>query len=92
MEIFLKNKKGQLEETTLYNILLKALEKNYDTEEGKFDGENYNWINIIRESKKQSQVTICFAFEDDFNTIDEINIYEAPIKRIVVEDEMNQII
>lgn len=92
MELYIKNKKGQLEETTLMQIFSKALDKSgFKRENGSFDGEDHNWIGIVQESKKPSEVTTNITFRDDGNTITGVRVYESPIKR-VVDDENSKCI
>ena len=70
MELYIKNNNGQLEETTLMQILEKALSKaGFKMDNGCFSGENYNWIGVVQESKKPSEVVTNITFNDDGNTI-----------------------
>ena len=93
MEIYFKNSKGQIEETNLKGLLILALiNAGFEMENGRFEGENHNWIGIVQESKKPSRVVTNICFEDDGNTITGLKVFEAPIKTIVEEDNSKQVI
>ena len=92
MEIYIKNKEGLLEETTLRKVLIEQLEYKFELDIGSFNGENYNWIGIEQESKAPSKVSVNIIFEDDGNTIQEIKVYEVPLVTIEDNDNSKQII
>ena len=93
MEIFYKNKQGQLEETNLKTLLSNAFkEAGFTLDNGRFEGEDYSWVGVIQENKSPSEITTNICFKDDDNTITQLKIFEAPIERVVVEDRSRQII
>lgn len=93
MELYIKNDNGQLEETTLMQILEKALSKaGFKMDNGCFNGENHNWIGVVQESKKPSEVVTNITFNDDGNTITGLKVFETPIKRVVDSDNSRQVV
>ena len=93
MEIYLKDGDGKLQETTLNHLLEKAFEKaGYKMDNGGWKDENYNWLGIIQENKKNEQVTTNILFENDGNTIIGLKIYVAPIKKIIDNDNGWQVV
>ena len=93
MELYFKNTDGQLQETTLRQILGNAFNKaGFKMDNGSFKGEDHMWLGIVQESKKPSQVVTNISFKEDGNTITELKVYEAPIKRIVDESNSKQIV
>lgn len=93
MEIYIKDKDGKLQETTLFDLMDKALRKaGFTMENGSWSNENHNWIGVIQESKKPEQVTTNITFENDGNTITGLSVYAAPIKRVVDDDNSRQVI
>jgi hypothetical protein len=75
-----------------YVINSKANDTIYDQEVICFKGEDHMWLGIVQESKKPSQVVTNISFKEDGNTITELKVYEAPIKRIVDESNSKQIV
>lgn len=93
MELYFKNSNGSLQETNLRQVLSHAFIKaGFEMDNGSFEGENYNWVGIVQESKKPSEVVTNIEFEDDGNTIIGLKIYETPIRRVKDEDDSKQII
>jgi hypothetical protein len=93
MELYIKNNNGQLEETTLMQILEKALSKaGLKMDNGCFSGENHNWIGVVQESKRPSEVVTNITFKDDGNTITGLKVFETPIKRVVDSDNSRQVV
>ena len=93
MEIYIKDTDGKLQETTLFDLMDKALRKaGFTMENGSWSDENHNWIGVIQESKKPEQVTTNITFENDGNTITGLNVYVAPIKRVVDDDNSRQVV
>jgi hypothetical protein len=93
MEIYYKNSAGQLEETSLVGLLKSAFEKaGLKMNNGLFVGENHQWIGIVQESKKPSEVTVNITFDEKGNNITGLKVFESPIKRVVDNDDMKQII
>lgn len=93
MEIYIKDKDGKLQETTLFNLLNKAFKKaGFKLENGSWNDENHNWIGVVQESKKPAQVTTNITFENNGNTITGLKVYVAPIKRVVDEDNSEQVV
>jgi hypothetical protein len=93
MEIYIKNTKGQLEETTLYQVLENAFgNAGFKMENGSFSNENHRWIGIVQESKKPSEVVTNITFNDKGDTITGVKVYETPIKRIVDSDHSRQVV
>lgn len=93
MEIYRKDKDGKLQETTLFDLLNDAFNKaGFTMGNGSWSNENHNWIGVIQESKKPEQVTTNITFENDGNTITGLNVYAAPIKRVVDEDNSRQVV
>jgi hypothetical protein len=93
MEIYIKDTDGKLQETTLFSLMDKALRNaGFTMENGSWSDENHNWIGVIQESKKPEQVTTNITFENDGNTITGLNVYAAPIKRVVDEDNSRQVV
>lgn len=93
MEIYIKDKDGKLQETTLFYLLNKAFEKaGFNMENGSWSDENHNWLGVVQESKKPAQVTTNITFTNDGNTITGLNVYVAPIKRVVDEDSSKQVV
>jgi hypothetical protein len=93
MEIYIKNSKGQLEETTLYQVLKNAFgSAGFKMENGSFSGENHRWIGIVQESKKPSEVVTNITFNDKGDTITGVRVYETPIMRVVDSDHSRQVV
>ena len=93
MEIYVKNSKGQLEETTLIQVLQMALnEAGFKMENGSFSGENHRWIGIVQESKKPAEVVTNITFNDKGDIITGVKVYETPIKRVVDSDNSRQVV
>ena len=93
MEIYIKNSKGQLEETTLYKVLENAFgSAGFKMENGSFSNENHRWIGIVQESKKPSEVVTNITFNDKGDTITGVKVYETPIKWVVDSDNSRQVI
>ncbi len=93
MELYFKNKNGQLEETNLMQILSKSLEiANFKMDNGSFEGENCKWIGVVQKSKNKTQVVTNITFLDDGNTITGLHVYKNPIIQVVDEDNSEQII
>lgn len=92
-EVYFKNEKGQIQETTLKDLLQYHLNKSgFKMDIGRFEGEDCSWIDIVQESKKPSEVVTNIMFTDNGNVITDVNVYESPIRRIVDEDDGKQII
>lgn len=92
MELYRKNKEGQLQETNLRFVLKKQFANaGYEVELGRNNDESARWLEIKKEDNK-TQVTISILFEEDYNAIDEINIFSAEIKRVVDEENSIRII
>jgi len=93
MEIYKKDKDGKLQETNILILLTNALNKaGFKLENGSFEYEHCSWVGVVKDSKNSTQVTVNICFEDCGNVITHLNVYEAPIKKIVDEDNMRQII
>jgi hypothetical protein len=93
MELYFKNEEGLLQETNLKQILSNAFNKaGFKMDNGSFNNENHNWIGIVQESKKPSEVVTNITFEDDGNTITGLKVFETPIERVVDEDSSKQIV
>lgn len=93
MEIYVKNKQNQLEETTLYNIIELALENSaFKMDNGRFSDGSSRWIEIIQESENTTQVLIEILFDDSGDTITDLNVHETPILRVVDNDNSKKII
>lgn len=93
MEIYYKNKDGKLQETNIFELLNNAFVKaGFNMDNGSWKEDNHNWLGVIQESKKPEQVTTNITFENDMNTITELKVYTAPIKRVVDDDNSKQII
>lgn len=93
MEIYIKNSKGQLEETSLYNILNLAFGvSGLKMDNGSFPGEDYKWIGVVQESKKPSEVVVNILFNEKGDTITGVKVYETPIKRVVDRDNSRLVV
>lgn len=93
MEIYVKDKDGKLQETTLFDLMDEAFKKaGFEMENGSWRDENHNWIGVTQENKKPEQITTNITFKNDGNTITGIHVYSAPIKRVVDEDNSRQLI
>jgi len=93
MEIYVKNDKGQLEETTLYVVLETAFnDAGFKMENGSFSDESHRWIGVVQESKKPAEVVTNITFNDKGDEITGIKIYETPIKRVVDSDHSRQVV
>jgi Cu/Zn superoxide dismutase len=93
MEIFIKNENGLLQQTSIMSLLGIAFKKaKFKIDAATFRGENHNWIGVVQESKKPSEVVVNITFEDDGNTILGVHVYETPIKTVVDSDNSKQII
>lgn len=93
MELYFKNAQGQLEETTLYNVLTKAFHNaGFKMDNGSFIGEDHKWIGIVQESNKPSEVVTNISLNNDGNTIIGLKVYETPIKRVLDEDNSKEIV
>lgn len=93
MEIYLKDEDGRLQEITLLYLLDKAFNKaGFKMENGSWSDENHNWIGIVQENKKPEQIITNIIFENDGNTIIDLNVYIAPIKIIVDNDNSRQLV
>jgi hypothetical protein len=93
MEIYLKDNDGKLQETTLFDLLDTAFDMTgFKMENGSWSNENCNWIGVVQESEKQEQVTTNITFENNGNTITGLNVYTAPIKRVVDDDNSKQVV
>lgn len=93
MELYFKNSEGQLQETNLRQILCDAFGKaGFKMDNGSFEGENHQWIGIVQESEKPSEVLTNITFKDNGNTITGLEIYETPIKWVVDEDNAKKIV
>jgi hypothetical protein len=93
MEIYIKNLKGQLEETTLYDVLEMAfINAKFKMENGSFSGENHCWIGVVQESDKPAEVVTNITFDGKGNNITGIKVYETPIKRVVDSDHSRQVV
>lgn len=88
MELYFKNEKGQLELTTLKDLLNYSFSKaGYEMDIGNFEGGNHHWVGVVQKSKKPSKVVTNILFKEDCNKITGLHVYETPI--ITVEDDDN---
>lgn len=92
MKLYFKNKKGQLEETTLFDVLKKSLKINGNIKSGSFSDNSGKWIEIDQESENSSLVTVGLSFEPTGNLIDGISVHEAKIKRVVDVENSKKIV
>lgn len=94
MELYIKSE-GVLKETTLSDVLKQQLRAaGFDMDNGSFSDENHNWIGIIQErkGKNAAQITVNITLDDDGNTITGVKVYEAPIRKVIDEDNSKQIV
>jgi len=91
MEIYFKNEKGQLEQTTLYDLLQNNLSESFEMNNGCFADENYRWIGIVQE-KQDKQITVNMAFNTSEDIITDVSVYSAETKKVVDEDNMIKLI
>lgn len=97
MELYFKNKNGQLQETTLEDILVKAFsEAKFKMDNGSFVGDNHRWVGVVqkckKEDKSESQVLTNITFMNDKNTITGLHVYETPIIKVVDDENSRQIV
>lgn len=93
MELYIKNKKGQLEETNLKSVLELALSKaDFRIDNGAWHDENHQWIEIKQRSKKPSEVTVTISFDLDGNKLHEIQVHESEILEVIDDENMKCII
>ena len=93
MELYIKNKKGQLEQTSLYDVLKNKLNNDgFKVKADSFSDESSRWLAILQESEKPAIVCINITFDYDSDNIQDINVYESPIITIIDDDNMKKIV
>ena len=92
MEIYRKNTDGQLEETTLKDLLKFALQVgDFEMDNGSFLAEGHHWVGIVQKTDKPSKILVNINFNDD-DEITEVHVFETPIKLVEDDDNAIQII
>lgn len=87
MELYFKNKKGQLEEVKFQSVLIHKLRK------AGFQMENLDYVvGVVQRSKKPSKVVINITFDEGTDNIDGFHVYETPIVEMEDHDNSTQII
>lgn len=92
MELYFKNEDGQLQETSLMDLFIQSLNDNdFTTSVGSFDNQDCNWVEIIQDEESK-RVMVNVIFKDDLNSVDSVNVYLTPIKRVVDEENSEKLI
>lgn len=87
MELYIKNKQGQLEEVSLINVFEKALnDAGFEMDNGSFQGEDHSWIGIIQNGIRECEILTNIQFKSNGNKVCGLNVYTTPIKTILDKD------
>lgn len=95
LELYFKNDEGVLQETSIYQLLVRAFGKaGFEMDNGSFSHRDGSWLGVVqsRESEKPAKITTNIMFAEDLNTITGLNVYSVPLKLIEDHDESEQII
>lgn len=94
MTIFIKDKDGKLQETTLADLIIQSLSQNdFKMDNGEFNDNSARWVGIVQENQKRStQVIVNINFDTDYNNIIEVQVFENPIKRVIDYDSSIKIL
>lgn len=91
MKIYTGKNKRKSKQITFEDLLISKLkESGFKIHNDCFSDGSLSWIEVTQKTKKPSEITINFCFEDD--VIDTINVYETDIITILDNDNTKKLI
>ena len=94
---FKQDSEGHLKEVSLMDIIANELEQSdefyskFDVDVDSYEDDSGSWIEIMQDVEDK-KMAIVLMFDYKGNTIENVGVYETPIKKVVQSDKTKQII